>query len=398
MERRTQVLVVGAGPVGLLAALRLRQRGLDVLVVEQNEHSTARSFAAVLHPRTLALLSGLGPVDPFVWQGRAFKRVVVFAGGERRAVLDVPAGAELAQGGLTLPQNVLRSALEQALAAQGVYVEYLHRLASLVDEGSEVRGELMRREPVSTPPSRRGHFEWLEVETISVRASFVIGADGRESSVRKLLGIPWRQLGPARLFGFFDVPHEPPAGQNIELVLGSAASAMYPLHGGTTRYSFELDRAPNEPLDAKKLGELRAARMPWHPVNGESVEWSSVHAFEPAWSERFGRNRVWLAGDAAHTTTPLGTQSLNVGLREARDLANAVADSAPGRNVELLASGYAAQRELEWRRLLSLGEKPRLVANAPNWVRHHVAELIAALPASGDDLDDCLAQLGITLP
>ncbi len=398
MERRTQVLVVGGGPVGLLAALRLRQRGLDVLVVEQNEHTTARSFAAVLHPRTLALLSGLGSLDPFVWQGHAFKRVVIFAGGERRAVLDVPAGAELAQGGLTLPQNVLRSALEQALSAQGVYVEYLHRLASLADDGSEVRAEVTRREPVSAPPSRRGHVEWLDVETISVRASFVIGADGRESTVRKLLGIPWRQLGPARLFGFFDVPHEPPAGQNIELVLGAEASAMYPLHGGTTRYTFELDRAPTEPLDAEKLRELRATRMPWHPVNRESVEWTSVHAFERAWSERFGRNRVWLAGDAAHTTTPLGTQSLNVGLREARDLANAVADSAPGRNVEPLTSGYAAQRELEWRRLLSLGEKPRLLPNAPSWVRHQAAELVAALPASGEDLDEGLSVLGITLP
>jgi 2-polyprenyl-6-methoxyphenol hydroxylase-like FAD-dependent oxidoreductase len=398
MERRTQVLVVGAGPVGLLAALRLRQRGLDVIVVEQNEHTTARSFAAVLHPRTLALLSGLGPVDPFVWQGHVFKRVVIFAGGERRAVLDVPAGAELAHGGLTLPENVLRSALEQALAAQGVYVEYLHRLASLADDGSEVRAEVMRREPVSTPPSRRGHFEWLEVETISVRASFVIGADGRESAVRKLLGIPWRQTGPARLFGFFDVPHEPPAGQNIELVLGADASAMYPLHGGTTRYTFELDRAPQEPLDAEKLHELRTKRMPWHPVNRESVEWSGVHAFEPAWSERFGRSRVWLAGDAAHTTTPLGTQSLNVGLREARDLANAVADSAPGRSVELLASGYAVQRELEWRRLLSLGEKPLVGAAAASWARQHATELVTALPATGDELDGYLAQLGITLP
>jgi 2-polyprenyl-6-methoxyphenol hydroxylase-like FAD-dependent oxidoreductase len=398
MDRRTQVLVVGAGPVGLLAALRLRQRGLDVRVIEQNEHTTGRSFAVVLHPRTLSLLSGLGSLDPFVWQGQAFKRVAVFAGGERRAVLEVPAGAELAQSGLTLPQNVLRSALEQALAAQGVYVEYLHRLASLADEGSEVRAVVMRREPVSTPPSRRGHFEWLEVETISVRASFVLGADGRESTVRKLLGIPWRQTGPARLFGFFDVPHEPPAGQSIELAFGPEASAMYPLHGGTTRYSFELERAPTEPLDAERLHELRAARMPWHPASRESVEWSSVHAFEPAWSERFGRNRVWLAGDAAHTTTPLGAQSLNVGLREARDLANAVADSAPGRSVELLASGYAVERELEWRRLLSLGEKARLCASAPSWVRHHVHELVSALPASGDELDDCLAALGISLP
>lgn len=397
MEQRTQVLVVGAGPVGLLTALRLRQHGLDVTVVEQNEHSSARSFPVVLHPSTLALLSGLGSLDPFVWQGRAFKRIVIFAGGERRAVLDVPTDGELAHGGLTLPQNVLRNALEQALRAQGVHVEYLHRLASLTEDGAEVRAEVTRREPVSTPPSRRGHFEWVEVEKLSVRAAFVVGADGRDSTVRTALGLGWRKLGPERLFGFFDVPHEPPAGQNVELVLGAETGAMYPLHGGTTRYSFELEHAPSEPLGAEKLRELRAARMPWHPVNRESVEWSGVHACERAWSERFGRGRVWLAGDAAHATSPLGAQSLNVGLREARDLANTIADAARGGGVEWLASGYATQRELEWQRLLSLGRKPQIAENAPFWVKQHVAELVASLPASGDDLDGCLAELGVTL-
>src|SRR3954463_5723507 len=131
MERKTQVLVVGAGPVGLLAALRLKQRGLDVTVADQNERNTARSFAVVLHARTLAMLGDLGLFEPFVWQGQSFKRIVVFSGGERRAILDVPTFGELAEGGLTLPQNVLRNALELALQKEGVYVEYLHRLTSL---------------------------------------------------------------------------------------------------------------------------------------------------------------------------------------------------------------------------------------------------------------------------
>ena len=397
MERKTQVLVVGAGPVGLLAALRLKQRGLDVTVVDQNERNTARSFAVVLHARTLAMLGDLGLFEPFVWQGQSFKRIVVFSGGERRAILDVPTFGELAEGGLTLPQNVLRNALELALQKEGVYVEYLHRLTSLGQHDSGVRAEVTRREPVSAPLSSQGRFEWRDVESLSLQADYVIGTDGRTSAVRKSLGIGLREAAPPQTFGFFDVPHEPPAGQSLELVVGPEMSAMYPLHGGATRYTFELAAPPTRPLDAEKLRELRLARMPWHAAGHESVEWSGVHTFERALVERFGQGRVWLAGDAAHTTSPLGAQSINVGLREARELANGVADAIATGDHQRLSTGYDVQRELEWRKLLSFGGKPSLSPSTPSWAKQHLRDLLAALPATGDELDACLAALGVTL-
>jgi 2-polyprenyl-6-methoxyphenol hydroxylase-like FAD-dependent oxidoreductase len=397
MERKTQVLVVGAGPVGLLAALRLRQRGLDVTLVDQNERSAARSFAVVLHARTLALLGELGLFEPFVWQGQAFKRIVVFSGGERRAILDVPTFGELAEGGLTLPQNVLRNALELALQNEGVHVEYLHRLTALRQDGSGVHADMTRREPVSAPLSSQGRFEWRDVEALSLRADFVIGTDGRASAVRKALGIGLREAAPPQLFGFFDVPHEPPSGQSLELVVGPETSAMYPLHGGTTRYTFELADAPEKPLDAQKLRELRLARMPWHTAGHESVEWSGVHTFQRALAERFGQGRVWLAGDAAHTTSPLGAQSLNVGLREARELANGIAEAVATGDSQRLNTSYDVQRELEWRKLLSFGGKPSLSPSTPSWAKQHLPDLLAALPATGDELEACLATLGVTL-
>lgn len=397
MERKTQVLVVGAGPVGLLSALRLRQRGIDVAIIDQNEHDTAKSFAVVLHSRTLALLGDLGLFEPFVWQGQAFKRIVVFSGGERRAILDVPANGELADGGLTLPQNVLRSALEHALQKDGVYVEYLHRLSALKQDETVVRADVVRREPVSAPLSSQGRFEWRDVEKLSLEADYVIGTDGRSSAVRKSMGIGLREAAPPQLFGFFDVPHEPPAGQSVELVIGPETSAMYPLHGGNTRYTFELPAPPVKPLDAEKLRELRQARMPWHTAGHDSVEWSGVHAFERTLVERFGQGRVWLAGDAAHTTSPLGAQSLNVGLREARELANTVADAIATGDRQRLSTGYDVQRELEWRKLLSLGGKPNLSPSTPSWAKQQLRDLVASLPATGADLDDWLAALGMTI-
>lgn len=360
--------------MGLLAALSLKRRGIDVTVVEQAEPSAARSFAVVLHPRTVAMMANLGVVDALVWQGHAFRRVAVFADRERRALLDVPVDGEFADGGLTLPQNVLRKALENALLATGVEVTYGKRLSSLEQADDLVRSR---------------------TEESTVVSEFVIGADGHQSAVRALLGISMRQVDEPQTFAFFDVPHSPPAGATVELAFAERSSGAYPLHGGMTRYSFELAEAPKQPLGARELRDFRRERMPWHSSELVTVEWSGLRTFQRALAERVGHGRVWLAGDAYHAASPLGAQSLNVGLREARDLALGIAECLEGRHLDRLSVGYAEQRQLEWRRLLGTGGPPTLGARAPAWAAKHFAQLLGALPASADDLDDLLGQLGI---
>jgi 2-polyprenyl-6-methoxyphenol hydroxylase-like FAD-dependent oxidoreductase len=390
MEARAQVLVVGAGPAGLMTALHLKRQGVEVAVVDQSEQWSARSFAVVLHPRTVAMLADLGVVEPLRWQGHAFKRIALFASGERQALLTVPIDGELADGGLTLPQNVLRTALEGALRASGVEVAYGYRLLSLEQSADAVHSWLE-----TVPVSTRAH--GATTARSRIVSDFVIGADGFKSAVRETLGIGLIAAEKERPFVFFDVPHPAPGGTTAELSLGEHSSAMYPLHGGSTRYSFELPSMPDRPLSATELNELRRARMPWHASTLESVEWSGVRAFQAAHAARLGHARVWLVGDACHVASPIGAQSLNVGLREARDLATGVIDCLNGRNLERLSVGYAEQRRLEWRRLLAVGDAPSFGARTPAWAAKHYRQLVSCLPASGDDLDDLLAQLGISV-
>jgi len=137
--------------------------------------------------------------------------------------------------------------------------------------------------------------------------------------------------------------------------------------------------------------------MPWHAAAAERIEWSGVRTFRLALAERAGQGRTWLVGDACHLTSPLGAQSLNVGLREARDLANCIVACLGGRHIEELVAGYGEQRHLEWRRLLGIGGEQTLGKAMPAWVNGHVNQLVSCLPASGDDLDDLLEQLGVTL-
>jgi 2-polyprenyl-6-methoxyphenol hydroxylase-like FAD-dependent oxidoreductase len=172
---------------------------------------------------------------------------------------------------------------------------------------------------------------------------------------------------------------------------------MYPLHGGSARYSFEVaDGWPQAPgTDAFRM--LLRERMPWHAVSNARVEWSAVARFTGALAERFGSGRIWLAGDAAHATSPLGVQSLNVGLREARLLAQGIDELRAGGDPSRFAVTYESGRMFEWRRLLGLEGPIRLGPRAPGWVRAHLPRLLSSLPASGDDLDDLLDQLGCAM-
>jgi 2-polyprenyl-6-methoxyphenol hydroxylase-like FAD-dependent oxidoreductase len=391
METRPEVVIVGAGPVGLLAALHLKQRDIDVMIVDERERDAARNFAVVLHPRTVAMLGDLGLVEPIRWQGRTFRHVVVFADGERRARLTLPVEVHHAEGALTLPQNVLRTTLEHALVALGVEVKYGLHFASLEQDADEVRGRFFR-----TDASARGKHA-SESEELCVVSRFLIGADGHRSTVRETLGSPMINVGPLQSFAFFDVPEPAPSGDNVELVLGARSAAVYPIHGERTRYSLELESPPSAPLGRAELRTLLERRLPWHVPAADDIEWSGARIFRRALAERFGHGRVWLAGDACHQTSPLGVQSLNVGLREAADLAHALSDCLDGRHPEHLVVRYAEERRLEWRRLLGFGTEPTRARQMPTWAKAHVTELVSCLPASGDELDHLLDQLDLML-
>jgi 2-polyprenyl-6-methoxyphenol hydroxylase-like FAD-dependent oxidoreductase len=383
MEQQTQVLVVGAGPVGLMTALELHERGVRVSVIEENDQRDARSYAVVLHPRTLRGLIDRGIGQALVWQGCPLKHVVIFSDGEKRAALNLPPASEVSEGGLSLPQGVLRDALEQALSSRGIPVRYGRRLVSVDQDETGVRSHWVSAS--GTPGS--------------VLADFVVGADGRNSTVRKLLGVELRAQGPKETFLFFDVPRDPRSGVQIELALSArTSSAMIPLHGGMMRYAFQTSEPPPRTPDRALLLDLRATRMPWHRDDIEHFEWSGVGEFGPALVDRFGDRRVWLAGDAAHQTSPLGVHSLNVGLFEAHELATGLTECLRGASRAVMGPRYEARRQTEWHRLLGSGADARLERKVPTWVRAHLAKLIPSLPASGDDLDDLLDQLGVSLP
>ena len=197
-----EVLVVGAGPVGLVAALFLQQHGVRVEIVDTHQRTTQHSYALAIHPRTLRILDEAGLSEGLIGAGRKLTKVAYYEGRERRAEIDYSALASKHPYLLVLRQSLLERAAEEALRRQKLKVLWGHRLQSLTVDGATLRAEVAKLDQVATgyPVARS---EWVVVAkrddpTVLChrrrRVRLGRAADGRHRD-----GRAWRRPGLLRL-------------------------------------------------------------------------------------------------------------------------------------------------------------------------------------------------------
>src|SRR6185436_4123616 len=131
-----EVLVVGAGPVGLVAALFLEQRGVRVEIVDMHQRTAQHSYALAIHPRTLRVLEEAGLADALIAAGRKLTTVAFYEGRERRAEIDYSRLASRHPYLLVVRQSLLERAAEEALHHKKHRVLWGHRLQSLGADGT----------------------------------------------------------------------------------------------------------------------------------------------------------------------------------------------------------------------------------------------------------------------
>lgn len=377
----------------MLAATCLAERGIEVEVVDSEWERQRRGYACGLHPQSLRMLDELGLTD-IMSLGQRIDRLHVHRGRERVGTVDLTRLGGPFPHMLTLPQSDLEEALVAQLEQRGVPILWRHEMtemrlqddcveATVLPKQMQSQGTAESREEVLTPDAR------------IIRTSFVVGADGFDSGCRAATGINTIDLESSEAYAIFEFDADMEAIQHDGLIIleNDLVSAFYPLGPSHGRWMFQLWQGLDEPPTKDGLEALISERAPWFSPRVERLSWSTISRFEHVIADEFGSGRIWLAGDAAHLTAPVGFQSMNVGLSEAYELSMAVGGVLRHEATPRTFERFAQARYAEWARLLGIQNKivgGELLSDAEG------ARLVPCMPASGRDLDELLSQLGLT--
>ncbi|MCE9520347.1 MAG: FAD-dependent monooxygenase [Verrucomicrobia bacterium] len=327
---RYDVVIVGAGPVGLMLACLLGARGLHVLLLEKRTTIPAHSMAIGITPPSLRLLGKLGLDADFV--SRGVKVENCFIHGEsgylgRVTFQDLPGEYQFI---LSLPQADTIFLLQRKLAEYPTVT--LCYGAEVVELSQD---EETCRILYAHGSERRMH---------TVAAKLVAACDGSRSPVREMLGIRAVGRDYRRHFVMGDFSEDNGMHDEAHLFFKTAGSVeSFPLPGGRRRWIVQTDNFISE-TSADFLSSVVAERCGLTPSPAKQLNQSSFtpHRFN---CERYYQGRVIICGDAAHGMSPVGGQGMNTGFADAEFLASALISIVQrGVSAETFLAGYDRYR------------------------------------------------------
>lgn len=409
-----EVLVVGAGPVGLAVAGRLVRNGIRTRILDKQRAPAGRSYALALHSQTLRSLAQLGLEEAVRGRAHGLNGLSFLQDDERVAEVDWSDSGEPAL--LVVPQQALEEILGEDLEHHGVEIEWNRRVARVTPDADGpplVTVERLVKDSMGYPIAGTG---WVVHSTRKMRPRYVVGADGVTSVVRRDMHVELESAGDIETYAVFETTG--PAGtwdHAIVALHGETKNVLWPMGDGRLRWSFEIQppdpallprvkertQLPHRGSDPRasedSFRDLLRERAGWFFGDVEGVSWSAVASFERYVTPRFGEGSLWLAGDAAHGASPLGVQGMNVGIQEGVLLADALTRAIQEEAPEALEDWEAERRRI-WRRLLGLEGGAEATDRAGSWVRGRERLIPQWLPASGTALDELLGQLGLAWP
>jgi 2-polyprenyl-6-methoxyphenol hydroxylase-like FAD-dependent oxidoreductase len=326
LPHRTDVLIVGAGPVGLTLAAALMARGVDAVLVDKAVEGANTSRAAVIHARTLEALHGIDVSDELVRRGIIVPRFTVRDRDRALLTIDFDGLPSRHAYTLMLPQDVTEDVLTSRLDELGGTVHRGYELARLDQDATDVTATMLGGE--------------------TVRATYVVGADGMHSVVRGQTGIGFAGDSYAQSFVLADVHLDWEFNDSEVMLYLSPAGLVVaaPLPGGRHRIVATVDDAPERP-DRGHIAALLDARGPQkRPARVRDVVWSSRFRVHHRLADRYREGRIFLAGDAAHVHSPAGGQGMNTGIQDAVALAACLAGVLRYGADERTLDAYEAER------------------------------------------------------
>jgi 2-polyprenyl-6-methoxyphenol hydroxylase-like FAD-dependent oxidoreductase len=332
----TDVLVIGAGPVGLTLACELKRHGAVVRIIDRKAEPNPHPNAAVVHVRTLEILAAMGAVEGFLKEGYAFPGMHVHVFGKRIGFINISGIDSPYPVPRTLGQQITERLLNEHLERLGGRVERAVEAVGLEQDAKEVRVRLQ-------------HLAQGNREEIGA-ARWVVGCEGSPSITRQVLNIPFpgeRYPGKEFLQVDANVRWTYPHGYGYQFLADEHILLLFP-YNDTGHYRIicaRNDRDPenHEPPTLAEMQELV-----------QKIADPAAELYDPVWRNRFrsghrlaGRfreGRAFLAGDAGHVHVPIGGQGMNYGMHDAFNLGWKLAAVAKGEARPELLDTYEAER------------------------------------------------------
>lgn len=392
-----QVLIVGAGPTGLVLALRLARHGVTVRIIDQNSGPGQASRAMAVHARTLEFYRQLGFGDTVVDLGIRIEAIHLREDGHDIAELpfkDIGAGLSPYPFVLAFPQDDHERFLVEQLHAQGVEVEWNTELESFTQDEWGVRSVLRR-----------------DGERIACGTAFLCGCDGARSRVRESLQINFGGGTYDHLYYVADVKTDGPP--NVDLVghLGANTFAlMLPVRSrGMQRLIGIMPEPKTDPAAGHAEPTFEDVRPVLEPLLGIKVaqlNWFSTYRVHHRVASQFRVGRCFLAGDAAHIHSPAGGQGMNTGIGDAVNLAWKLAQVLRAGAHGALLDTYQAERLVFARKLVTTTDRAfQMVVSQGtggqllrNWLVPHVLPVLTGFSAARRTLFKTLSQVQIHYP
>nr|WP_315393696.1 FAD-dependent monooxygenase [uncultured Duganella sp.] len=388
-----QVLIIGAGPTGLVLAVRLARHGVAVRIVDQNSGPGLASRAMAVHARTLEFYRQLGFADAVVGLGIRIDAFHLREDGHDVAELplkDIGAGLSPYPFVLAFPQDDHERFLVGQLRALGVEVEWNTRLESFTQDEWGVRSVLARGD-----------------ERIACASAFLCGCDGAGSRVRESLQIAFDGGTYDHLYYVADV--KTAGAPNVDLVghLGANTFAlMLPVRsrGMQRLIGIMPERAAGQPEPG--FEDVRPLLEPLLGIAVEHVNWFSTYRAHHRVASQFRLGRCFLAGDAAHIHSPAGGQGMNTGIGDAVNLSWKLAQVLGAGAHAALLDTYEAERIGFARKLVATTDRAfQLIVSSGtggqllrNWLVPHVLPVLTGLGAARRTLFKTLSQTQIHYP
>ncbi|MEW4489952.1 FAD-dependent monooxygenase [Thalassoglobus sp. JC818] len=325
MSLDPQVLVVGAGPTGLLLTAELQRRGVNCLIIDAHPEPLHWDRATVIHPRSLEVFESLGIVDQFLQLGVKQRIVQISSSGQFLGELDLSSCDSSYGFNLGISEEVTESILTRYLQQQGGCMLRSARLVELEEEQQKVVATIQlddRRERIS--------------------AQWVVGCDGFRSTTRELAGIEITGHDIEEPWAVFDatVVNWPNSSEGIFVYLDEVPVILTALPDQRWRVYLR----PNSP-DADLLGNA-STTLSRYLTNVSFEEVSNPTRFQchTKVAKQFRSRRIFLAGDAAHVCTPAQGHGMNSGLQGAFNLAWKLAHVCNGQCTPKILESYEAER------------------------------------------------------